>query len=69
MKKLELSFLCGFAAMLFYFLLAPNDANAWWTSAFEPLCDGILSAEGEGETIIIRSKLLELWREWFSSPA
>lgn len=69
MKKLELSFLCGFAAMLLYFLLVPNDANAWWTSAFEPLCDGILTAEDAGETLIIRSKLLELWKELFSSPA
>ncbi len=65
MKKLELSFLCGFGAMLFYFLLAPGEANAWWTSAFEPLCDGILSAEGTGETLVIRSKLAELVRALF----
>ena len=65
MKRLELSLLCGFTAMLLCFLLSPENANAWWTSAFEPLCDGILSAEGTGEEIILRSKIAELLRALF----
>ena len=65
MKRLELSLLFGFAAMLLYFFLAPTQADAWWTSAFEPLCDGILSVEGAGEEIVLRSKLAELWRALF----
>ncbi len=65
MKKLELSFLCGFAVMLLYFLLVPSEANAWWTAAFEPLCDGILTAENANEGIVLRSRIAELWRALF----
>lgn len=65
MKRLELSLLFGFTVMLLHFFFAPTQADAWWTSAFEPLCDGILSAEGTGEEIILRSKIAELLRALF----
>ena len=42
MKRLELSLLFGFAVMLLYFFLAPTQADAWWTSAFEPLCEALV---------------------------
>ena len=65
MKRLEFSLLFGLAAMLLFFFLSPTQADAWWTVAFEPLCDGILSAEGTGEALILRSKLAELCRALF----
>ena len=65
MKKIEVSVLFGIAAMLLYFFLVPDRASAWWTAAFEPLCDGILSEEGAQETLIVRSKLLELLQQLF----
>ena len=65
MKRLELSLLFGFAAMLTYFFLVPAEADAWWTAAFEPLCDGVLTAEETGETIIFRCKIAELLKTLF----
>ena len=35
-------------------------ALQWWSAAFSPLCDGILSKGAGGGAIVIKSKLLEL---------
>ena len=39
---------------------SPRLTSQWWTTAFSPLCDGILTAGGEGGRIVLRSKIWEL---------
>ena len=60
MKKFDLALCIGLGCMLLFWLLHPDTAYAWWSCAFEPLCDGILTAESGTQDIVVRSKLLEL---------
>lgn len=55
----------GVAAAIIWCAAEPHLTTQWWTAAFAPLCDGILTAEGSGEGIILRSKLWELIRALF----
>ena len=57
--RLEYSLLLALAVTLLYCAILP-DARAWWGTAFSPLCDGVLTAEGAGGEIILKSKLWEL---------
>lgn len=59
MKKWEISILIGVAAVILWCAAPP--VTFWWTSAFSPLCDGILigGSGTEGE-ILLKSRLWEL---------
>ncbi len=39
---------------------------SWWGAAFEPLCDGVLTAEGEGGEVVLRSFFAELLEKLLS---
>lgn len=56
--KLELSLALGLAAMLLA-CAEPWPVLSWWSAAFSPLCDGILTGEAAGG-IVLRSRLWEL---------
>ena len=56
MRKWELSLMFALFFTLVWYAVIPHPM--WWTTAFSPLCDGILTAEGTGE-IVLRSKLWE----------
>lgn len=59
-SKLELSLAIGLAVMLLCCAAETRPALQWWSAAFSPLCDGILSKGAGGGAIVIKSKLLEL---------
>ena len=68
MKKWELSLLIAVIAAIVCCAVRPEPTMRWWTAAFSPLCDQILTADCdtvlaedcEGEGLVLRSKLLEL---------
>ncbi len=60
MRKWEISLLIGVAAALLCCAAPTHLAPQWWTTAFSPLCDGILGAGAAGEAVELRSKLWEL---------
>lgn len=55
----ELSLAIALIAMLLCCALLPQQPARWWSVAFAPLCDGILTGS-DAEGIVLRSKLLEL---------
>lgn len=57
-EKWEISLGLAVAATIVWCAVSP--VNLWWTSAFSPLCDGILTGEAGGEGIVLRSYLWEL---------
>lgn len=61
LKRWEISALVGLAAMLLFTVL-PAEPMRWWSAAFAPLCDGILTANGAAGELVLRSKLWELLR-------
>lgn len=63
MKKWELALMIGVAATILCCAAAPGFTTRWWTTAFLPLCDGILGADASGGEIILRSKVWELFKE------
>lgn len=60
MRKWEVSLLFGAAVTLLWTAAADALAPQWWTTAFAPLCDTLLTAEADGGGIVLRSKLWEL---------
>ena len=56
--KFELSLMLGLAAMLLYCAAHGPNTLQWWSAAFAPLCDGILT-NGCAGGIVVRSKLVE----------
>ena len=60
MRKWEVSLLIAVAATVVWCAFAPSLLPRWWTAAFAPLCDGILTAEADGGAVVLRSKLWEL---------
>jgi len=58
-NRLEYSLALGLAAALLTCAFAPRTMQ-WWSVAFSPLCDGILTAAGETQGLVLRSKLWEL---------
>ncbi len=60
MKKWEISILIAIVVTIVYCAATPSLTSRWWTTAFAPLCDGILTADAGGTEIVLRSKLWEL---------
>ena len=58
--RLEYSLALALVVTLLCCAILPPDARAWWSTAFSPLCDGILTADGAGGKIILKSRLWEL---------
>lgn len=59
LNKLEISLAVGLLAALVWCAVEPRVTVRWWCAAFEPLCDGVLTAEG-GEAVVYRSFFAEL---------
>ena len=64
--KLELSLMIGLAAMLLYCAVQTPPVMQWWSAAFSPLCDGILTKSGT-DGVVVKSKLLELLARWMQT--
>ncbi len=47
-KKWELAVMAGAAVTILWCAASPRLTLQWWTTAFAPLCDEILSAERSG---------------------
>ena len=47
-RKIEISLAVGLLCALVWCALEPGFLMSWWGAAVEPLCDGVLTAEGEG---------------------
>ena len=58
--KWELSLAVGLAVMLFYCAARGQTMLQWWSAAFSPLCDGILTQSAATGGIVAKSKLAEL---------
>ena len=54
----------GVVAAILCCAAAPGLTTQWWTTAFSPLCDGILGVDTPGGEIVLRSKLWELLSGW-----
>lgn len=59
-NKFELSIMIGVLVTIVWCAATPHLATQWWTTAFAPLCDGILTADWDGGGIVLRSKFWEL---------
>ncbi len=57
--KWELSLAAGLAVMLL-FCAARGTNTQWWSVAFSPLCDGILTHSAASGDVVVKSKLAEL---------
>lgn len=64
MRKWEVSLLVGVIMTVLWCAAPPHLTMQWWTTAFSPLCDGILGVEDAGEGIVLRSKFWELLTEY-----
>lgn len=60
MRKFEISLLIAVIVTIVWCAAAPRLTPMWWTTAFSPLCDGILTAGAGGEGVVLRSKVWEL---------
>ena len=58
--KWELYLAVGLAVMLFYCAARGQTMLQWWSAAFSPLCDGILTQSAATGGIVVKSKLAEL---------
>lgn len=58
--KFELSVMIGVLATIIWCAATPHLTTQWWTTAFAPLCDGILTADRSGGGVVLRSKIWEL---------
>ena len=58
--KLELSLAIGLAAMLLFCAARGQDTLKWWSAAFSPLCDSILTQNAASDGIVVKSKIAEL---------
>ena len=58
--KWELSLAVGLAVMLLFCAAHGTNTLQWWSTAFSPLCDGILTQSAAGGDIVVKSKLAEL---------
>ena len=50
-RKIEISLAVGLLCALVWCALEPGFLMSWWGAAFEPLCDGVLTAEGEAAVL------------------
>ena len=61
MKNWELSLLIAVILTVLCCALQPNPVFHWWSTAFEPLCDGLATADSGGSAeLVLRSRLWEL---------
>ena len=65
-RKIEISLAVGPLCALVRGALEPGLLLSWWGAAFEPLCDGVLTAEGEGGEVVLRSFFAELLEKLLS---
>lgn len=65
LQKWEISLIAAIVATLLFCAVTPRFDLRWWTTAFAPLCDELLSMDLGGEEIILRSKLWELLSQLF----
>ncbi len=63
-KKWETALLVGVVVTILCCAAPPRLTLQWWTTAFSPLCDGILCAGAAGEGLVLRSKLWELLSQY-----
>ena len=61
-RKIEISLAVGLLCALVWCALEPGFLMSWWGAAFEPLCDGVLTAEG----VVLRSFFAELLEKLLS---
>lgn len=59
-NRFELSLAIGLAAMLLWCTVMPRIPMQWWSVAFSPLCDGVLTSELSSGDLVLKSKLCEL---------
>lgn len=64
--KLEISLAVGLLCALVWCALEPHFLLSWWGAAFEPLCDGVLTAEGGDGEVVLRSFFAELLEKLLS---
>lgn len=64
LKRWEIAAWVGLAAMLAAAAL-PAGPMQWWSAAFAPLCDGLLTGGGAAGQVVLRSKLWELVCRFF----
>ena len=64
MRRFEISLLIGVLVTIIWCAASPHVATQWWTAAFSPLCDGILTADAGGGGIVLRSKAWELLSQY-----
>lgn len=57
--KVELSLAIGLAAMLLFCAARGQNTLQWWSAAFSPLCDGILTQSAASGSLVIKSRLAE----------
>lgn len=65
-NRFEVSLAVGLLCALLWCALEPRFLALWWGAAFEPLCDGVLTAEGGGEEIVLRSFFADWVRRIFA---
>lgn len=65
-RKIEISLAVGLLCALVWCALEPGFLMSWWGAAFEPLCDSVLTAEGEGGEVVLRSFFAELLEKLLS---
>ena len=58
--KWELSLAVGLAVMLLFCAARGTNPLQWWSAAFSPLCDGILTQSAASGDVVVKSKLAEL---------
>lgn len=58
--KWELSLAVGLAVMLLFCAARGTNTLQWWSAAFSPLCDGILTQSAASGDVVVKSKLAEL---------
>ena len=59
--KWELSLMIGLAVMLLFCAVHGQNTLQWWSAAFSPLCDGILTQSAASGDVVVKSKLAELF--------
>ncbi len=60
LQKWEIAMMAGAAATILCCAAPPKLTLGWWTTAFSPLCDGILGTEALGDGVVLRSWLWDL---------
>ena len=65
-RKIEISLAVGLLCGGGWCAVERGFLMSWGGAAFEPLCDGVLTAEGEGSEVVLRSFFAELLEKLLS---